>query len=112
MNPAINAALIAAAAKQDSEQGIEGRLRAAGATDATNATAFVPENDTEQQLLDQAVAGGTVARTADGLVYLDERAIADRKQGQGFMVMLILLISASLIASGAALVIFTKGLED
>ena len=85
MNPAINAALIAAAAKQASKQGIESRLRAAGAIDAPNATDFLPENDTEKQLLDLAVARGTVARTAAGLVYLDERAIADRKQGQGFM---------------------------
>ena len=108
MNPAINAALIAAAAKQASDEGIEAKLREAGAVDVTHATAFAPDNDTEQQLLDQAIARGTIARTADGRVYLDERAIADRKQGQGFMVLVILLIAASLIASGVALLISMK----
>jgi hypothetical protein len=34
---------------------------------------------------------------------LNERAIADRKEGQGFMVVLILLVVASIMASGLVL---------
>ena len=106
MNPAINAALIAAAAsKQPSEAGIEAKLRADGATSAACAVAFAPDKKLEQRLLDQAIAKGTIVRTADGRVYLNERAIADRKQGQGFMAAVILLIAASLIASGVALAV-------
>ena len=59
--------------------------------------------DKEQALLDQALASGTVKRTSDGRLFLDERAIADRKEGQGFMALLIILVVASIIASVAAL---------
>lgn len=109
MSPAINAALLAAASKQASEASIEAKLRAQGATDTTSAIGFDPAEKLQRQLLEKAIATGTVVRTADGRVYLDERAIADRKQGQGFMVAVILLIAASLIASGVALLVFTKG---
>ena len=108
MNPAINVALIAAASKQATEQSIEGKLREAGAIDAANAIGFDPDGKTDPRLLDQAIARATVARTADDRIYLDERAVADRKHGQGFMVLVILLIAASLIASGVALLNFIK----
>ena len=54
-------------------------------------------------MLDQALASGTVKRTADGRSYLDEMAVADRKEGQGFMALLIMLVIASVIASAAVL---------
>ena len=46
---------------------------------------------------------GTVKRTADGRFYLHEQAVADRKEGRGFMAVLILITIASVIASVAVL---------
>ena len=63
----------------------------------------VPDGRDRAKLLEAALATGNVVRTSDGRVYLNERAVADRKEGQGFMALLIILIVASLIASGAAL---------
>ncbi|MCL6699285.1 hypothetical protein LZ496_10905 [Sphingomonas sp. NSE70-1] len=102
-NPAITAALIAASRQQEVEEAIEGRLTKAKATGPTSAVAL-DLTGKEKELLDQAVAEGTVKTTSDGRYYLNERAIADRKEGQGFMVLLILLVAASIMASGIVLV--------
>ena len=102
VNPAITAALIASSRQEDVEQKIESRLKKAGALSRTSAVALELK-EKEQALLDQALASGTVQRTADGRLYLNERVIADRQEGQGFMVLLIILVAASAIASGAAL---------
>ena len=104
VNPAITAALIAASQQEDVEQKIEGRLKKAGALSRGSAIALELK-DKEQRLLDQAVASGAVQRTEDGRVYLNERVIADRKEGQGFMALLIILVAASIIASGAMLLV-------
>ena len=101
-NPAITAALIAASRQQEVEEAIEGRLKKARATGPSSAIPL-NLNGKEKELLDQALAAGTVKTTVDGRHYLNERAIADRKEGQGFMVVLILLVIASLMASGLAL---------
>ena len=102
-NPAITAALIAASRQQEVEEAIERRLKKAEATTASKA---IPLNldGKEKELLDQALAEGTVKTAGDGRYYLNERAIADRKEGQGFMVLLILLVAASIMASGFALI--------
>ena len=103
VNPAITAALIAASNQEAVEEKIEGRLKKANAF--SPGSAIVLElKEKEQKLLDQALAGGTVKRTPGGRVYLDEQALADRKEGQGFMALLILLVVASVIASVAVLV--------
>jgi hypothetical protein len=101
-NPAITAALIAASRSQEVEEAIEGRLGKAKATGPSSAIAL-DLADKEKELLDQALAAGTVKTTSDGRYYLNERAIADRKEGQGFMVVLILLVVASIMASGIVL---------
>ncbi len=101
-NPAITAALIAASRQQEVEEAIEGKLGKAKATGPSSAIALDLEGK-EKELLDQALAEGTVKTTADGRYYLNERAIADRTEGQGFMVVLILLVVASIIASGIVL---------
>lgn len=102
VNPAITAALIAASHQEEMEQKVEGRLKKAGALSPGSAVAL-DLKDKEQELLDQALVSGTVKRTADGRLYLNERAISDRKEGQGFMALLIILVVASIIASVAAL---------
>ena len=102
VNPAITAALIAAS-QQEEVQKIEGRLKKARAVSESSAVSL-DLKDKEQKLLDQALAAGSVKRTDDGRLYLNERVIADRNEGQGFMVLLILLAVASVIASVAVLV--------
>ena len=101
-NPAITAALIAASRQQEVEEAIEGKLRKAKATGPSTAIALGLSGK-EKELLEQAVTEGTVKATTDGRYYLNERAIADRKEGQGFMVVLILLVVASIMASGIVL---------
>jgi len=101
-NPAITAALIAASRQQEVEEAIEGRLGKAKATGPSSAISLDLEGK-EKELLDQALAAGSVKTTNDGRYYLNERAIADRKEGQGFMVVLILLVIASIMASGIVL---------
>ena len=102
-NPAITAAILAASRQQEVKEAIEGRLTKAKATGPSSA---VPLDVTgkEKELLDQAVAEGIVNITSQGRYYLNERAIADRTEGQGFMVVLILLIAASIVDSGIVLV--------
>jgi len=103
VNPAIHAAIIAASHQEAIEENVENRLRAAKAFGSSSAIAFAPADDAEQKLVDAALATGNVIRTTDGRFYLNERAVADRKEGQGFMALLITVIFASLIATGAAL---------
>ena len=102
VNPAITAALIAASHQEEMEQKVEGRLKKARALSPGSAIAL-ELRDKEQKLLDQALASGTVRQTADGRLYLNERAIADRTEGQGFMALLIVVAVCSIIASVVAL---------
>ena len=103
MNPAIHAAIIAATHQEEIEQKIEGRLKKAGALGPTSAVALDLKGK-ERELIDHAMMAGTVKRTADGRLYLHEQAVADRKEGQGFMALLIVLVVGSIIASVAVLV--------
>ena len=103
MNPAIHAAIIAATHQEGIEKKIEARLKKAGALGPTNAITL-PLEGKERQLIDHAILAGTVKRTADGRLYLHEAAVADRKEGQGFMALLIVLVTGSIIASVVVLV--------
>ena len=76
-NPAITAAIIAASRQQEIKEAIEGRLTKAKATAPTSAVPLAFEGN-EKELLEQALASGTVKTTSDGRYYLNERAIADR----------------------------------
>ena len=102
MNPAIHAAIIAATHQEGIEQKVEGRLKKAGAVGPSRAIALELEGK-ERELIDHALVAGTVKRTADGRFYLHEHAVADRKEGRGFMTVLIVLVTASVIASAAVL---------
>ena len=108
VNPAITAALLAAANQEEIEEKIEARLKKARAMSTGSAIALELK-DKEQELLDQALAAGTVQRTEDGRLYLNEMAIADRKEGQGFAALLMILVLASIAASIAVLVIRAGG---
>lgn len=109
MNPAIMVAIMAATQQQEQEDKAEAKLREAKALGASSAIDFAPANDAEQNWLDKAVAEGVVVRTADGRVYLSERQLADRREGQGFTVLLVMVVVASLAASGIALVMSVGG---
>ena len=108
MNPAITAALVAASHDEDTEAFIQTKLRDAKALGASSAIEL-DLTDKQRTLLDQAVANGTVVKTVDGRFYLNERAVTDRQEGQGFMALLIILVVGSLIASVAVLVLRSGG---
>ena len=107
MNPAITAALIAAAHKEETEEAIIGRLRKGKAISPSSAISLDLPDD-KRGALDQAIAGGTVVKTADGHFYLNERALADRNDSQGYMALLMILIAGSVIASGVAIFAFAN----
>ena len=100
-NPAITAALIAASRQQEVEEAIEGRQEGQGHR-AVERHIAQPRRKAKGTA-GSGAAAGTVKTTGDGRHYLNERAIADRKEGQGFMVVLILLVIASILASGLVL---------
>jgi hypothetical protein len=103
MNPAITAALIAAAHQEEAEKLVLGRLRNARATGQSSAIPLGLDGD-KRKLLDEALGNGTVKKTSDGRFYLDERAVADRKEGQGFLALVIILVCLSVVASAVALI--------
>jgi len=102
INAGVTAAILAASQDPDSEEFIQTHLRQAK---AQGATAAIPLelSDKQQKLLDKALAGGTVVKTVDGRFYLNERAVSDQREGNGFMALLILLVIGSVIASVAIL---------
>jgi hypothetical protein len=102
INAAITAAIIAASQEEETEEAILGKLRNARAASISTAIRLDVAPD-KQELLDEVLAGGAVAKTADGRFYLNERVLSDRNESQGFMVLLTILIAGSLIASGVAL---------
>ena len=99
-NPAITAALIAASRQQEVEEAIEGRQEGQGHRAVER---HIAQPRRSKGTAGSGDAAGTVKTTGDGRHYLNERAIADRKEGQGFMVVLILLVIASILASGLVL---------
>ncbi len=105
MNPAIHAAIIAATQQEAVKEKIEDRLREAKALGPSSAIEFTPADEAERKLLDAALGTGNVVRTNDGRVYLNERAVADRNEGQKYTALLVMLVIGSLIASGVALAI-------
>jgi len=108
MNPAITAALIAASQDEESEEYIATKLREAKALGSSGAIQL-DLNEKQQKMLETQLADGTVVRTIDGRLYLSERAVSDRQEGQGYLVLLVLLVAASLIASAAVLVVRSGG---
>ena len=104
MNPAIHAAILATASAKE-EASVEARLRAAGALGPQSAIAFEPANDAEKALLDAGLANRTLARSRDGNLFLDERALAERNSSHGRIALLILFVLSSIIASAVALAV-------
>jgi hypothetical protein len=100
MNPAIHAAIIASQKHQQGVDDVVSKLRKARALSAASAIALT---DVDQTKIDEAVGLGLVIRSADGRLHVNEHAVSDRLQSQGWIVIVILLVAASLIASAVAL---------
>ena len=103
-NPAINAALIAAAAQQQAltEQHILTPLKKAGATSARTATTLDVSAKGADKLLAALVKRGHVRAAGDGRYWLDEAAIK-RSEAAGLRIALIIIafllsVTASLVA--------------
>jgi hypothetical protein len=103
INPAITTALLAAGQDKHSKEFIASKLREAKALGSSTAIAL-DLDEKQRKLLDQAIADGSVVKTLDGRFYLNERAVSERNEGQGFMALLIVLVIGSIIASLAVLV--------
>jgi len=103
MNPAITVALLIAAQEEETGKHIIARLRQGKATGPSTAIALNDLDSDKQDLLREAVVEGSVATTADGRFYLNERMIVDREDGQAFVALVIIIIGLSVIASGVAL---------
>lgn len=102
INPAVTAALLAASQEEESEEFIQKKLGEANAEGSSSAIRL-ELNKKQAKYLDEALETGTVVKTVDGRLYLNERALSERKEGQGYMALLILLVIGSVIASVAVL---------
>ena len=108
INPAVTAALLAASQDEESEEFIQKKLREANAEGSSSAVQL-ELNEKQEKYLDQALQKGTVVKTVNGRLYLNERALSERKEGQGYMALLILLVTGSVIASVAILALRNGG---
>ncbi|HTK57725.1 MAG TPA: hypothetical protein VL336_01955 [Sphingomicrobium sp.] len=108
INPAVTAALLAASQDEESEEFIQKKLREANAEGSSSAIRL-ELNEKQERFLDKALEQGTVVKTIDGRLYLNERALSERKEGQGYMALLILLVIGSMIASVAILALRSGG---
>jgi hypothetical protein len=104
MNPAINAALIAAAAQgQSAQQALVKQLTEAKAFGPSSAVPLTPTNAAEEKALTELVGLMTV-RPYSGRYYLDRDRQKEREAQQGWIALVILLAIASLLASALALI--------
>nr|WP_314442508.1 hypothetical protein [uncultured Sphingomonas sp.] len=104
-NPAINAALIAAAAQQQAltNQHVTGPLKAAGATSPRTATRLDLTAKGADKLLAALVKRGHVRSTGDGRYWLDEAAIAGSQSAGLHLALVIIVFLLSVTASLVAL---------
>ena len=103
INSAITTAVLASAKRDEFREKVEGRLKKARALGSASAIELEVKDDAERMLIDEALASGVIIRTGNGRLYLNERARAERQEGQAHLVVMILLVVASLMASLAAL---------
>ena len=104
MNPAINAALIAAAAQgQSAQQALLKQLTDAKAFSPSSALPLTPKGAAEEKALAELIGHMTV-RPWNGRYDLDRDRQKEREAQQGWIVLVILLAIASLLASAVALI--------
>lgn len=105
-NPAINAALIAAAAQQQAltNTHITGPLKKAGATSARTAIPLDLSAKGTDKLLAGLVKRGHVRAAGAGRYWLDEAAVANSKAAGTRAALIIIAVLLSITASLVALV--------
>jgi hypothetical protein len=101
MNPAITVALIAASQQKDGKEAVLAKLRGANAFSTSTAIPLELDEDGSKHLED-AIGAGVVRRTPSGRLYLD-KAAQPSTEGWGFVLLLIILITLSVVAAGFAL---------
>jgi S1-C subfamily serine protease len=104
MNAAVTAALLAA--QQSQLPNPIDRLTKAGAVNSSKATTLEPANAAEAKLIDQGIAQGLIQRRADGRLFVNTRAVAERNSRIGYQLGIGVLVTVSILASVLALVIF------
>lgn len=103
MNPAINVALIAAAAQgQAAQDALLKQLTEAKAFGPSSAIPLTPKDAAQDKALTELIGLMTV-RPWNGRYYLDRERQKEREQQQGWMALVILAVIASVLASAVAL---------
>ena len=101
MNTAITAALNAASQQKDGKDAMPARVRGANAFSSSTAIALKLDKEGSKHLED-AIRADLMRRTATGRLYLD-KAAQPSTEGWGFVLLLIILITLSVVAAGFAL---------
>lgn len=104
MIPALNAALVNAAG-QHKDGSIEARLRAGGALSHATAISIELASSVERRQLDNGIAKGIYGRDSDGRIWLNVRALDERRAMLGWMVLIAALVIGSAFASLLALTV-------
>jgi hypothetical protein len=106
MNPAINAALIASAAKkQQARDALLKDLKDAKAFGPGTTVALIPDSAEQEEALTELIGTATV-RSWNGGYYLDRARLKAREQQQGWVALVVILALLSLGASAIALLSF------
>lgn len=75
------------------------QLREAGATSAWMPSALAVDGEQAERALGELLKAGVVREARHGLFYIDESKRVERQAGLGLKLFLILLVTASLVAS-------------
>ena len=102
VNPAVNVALIAAAAKKETAaKALKAQLSDAGATSAARAIPLAPASDTERSMLTYALSRGTIREAGGGRYWLDKDRQAELRARARTVA---LVMTAGLLSALASLV--------
>jgi hypothetical protein len=105
MNPAITAAIIAA---HEQAPTLVQRLTTAGALSGATAIAVASETAAQRAEVEQALRSGIVRRRADGYLFVDRQAVAERNARIGRAILLWGAIALTFLASAVALLSFAR----
>ena len=100
--------ITAVAQKDTAKQALLKRLREYGATSPQMPGSLDIESDEAQAALAELLASGSIRTARPGLYFLDETKKKESKPGNGFVALLVILISLSFTASFIALAVSRK----
>ena len=93
----------AAAHKESAKQAILKQLREHGTTSAAMPGSLEADSDDAKAALADLIAAGEVHQTGNGLYYLDDSKANPAATANGFVALLVILVTASIAASLIAL---------